>query len=147
MKMIQLWTNLDETEFAIKLASDAIGFRASTSDTADYVKLIDEIHEMDDQQIDWPFMLGKWIASWKDGFHHSALQHGHRTQKLQKGTAHDTLAYFPASNIKQKSKQGRRRRKSRRRKLDVKCRFCNLMFYNDVERATHEKEWHANKLL
>ncbi|WP_148699725.1 hypothetical protein [Candidatus Nitrososphaera evergladensis] len=145
--MIQLWTNLDETEFAIKLASDAIGFRASTSDTADYVKLIDEIHEMDDQQIDWPFMLGKWIASWKDGFRHSALQYGHRTQKSQKDTAHDTLAYFPASNIKQKRKRGKRRRKSRRRKLDVRCRFCNLMFYNDVERATHEKEWHANKLL
>ncbi|AIC15886.1 hypothetical protein [Nitrososphaera viennensis] len=147
MTIIQLWTNSDETEFAIRRASDTIGFRASTSNTADYVKVADEMHEMyDQQQIDWPFMLERWIASWKDGFRHSALLPPYEWE-LQKGAErHAPAPPFSVSEIKQQQgRRAKRRRKSRRKKLTVKCRFCNLMFYNDVERLTHEKEWHPSK--
>lgn len=148
MRIIQLWTNSTETEFAIRLASDTIAFRACSSNASDYVKVADEMHELDGQQIDWPFMLEKWIEAWKDGFRHSNLSYGWKLQEAkQKDAGYRNLVLPTATSTEmQKDKKARKkRRKYRRKKLTVKCSFCNLMFYNDVERTTHEKEWHANK--
>ncbi|HVX03449.1 MAG TPA: hypothetical protein VHA09_09885 [Nitrososphaera sp.] len=150
MRIIQLWTNSTETEFAIRLASDTIAFRACSSNASDYVKVADEMYELDDQQIDWPFMLEKWIEAWKDGFRHSDLSYGWK--QLQEARQNDAWRNGPAPAIafnggqqKGGKKSRKKRRKYRRKILTVKCRFCNLMFYNDVERSVHEKEWHANK--
>lgn len=146
MRIIQLWANSGETEFAIRLASDTIAFRAYSSNAADYVKVVDEMHEIDEQRIDWPFMLEKWIDAWKDGFRHSALSYGWKPQGAQRSTGlRDHAPPSVLSAKRQKGGKSKARRKYRRRKLTVKCRFCNLMFYDDVERSTHEKEWHADK--
>jgi hypothetical protein len=151
MIRIQLWSNLDETEFAIKLASDKVGFRASTGgDAVDYTKLADEIYEIESQVIDWPFMLGRWIVSWNEGYRHSSLPY--YEQRPQQGEYKYREGQNPKSRHPQKRKQERSRRtkrprrKSKHVKLSVQCRFCGLMFHNDLERAAHEKEWHQSKL-
>lgn len=140
MIKIQLWSNTKETEFAIKLATDKIGFRASTNESADYVKLADEILEPDGQHIDFPFMLEKWILAWKEGFRHSAASYEWRPQESMHRETGDFSSIFPDGDNNGKSG------KPSSKRLLLKCDFCNLTFYYETERLAHEREWHQDKL-
>ncbi|MEO9363690.1 MAG: hypothetical protein ABI348_07300 [Nitrososphaera sp.] len=147
MRIVQLWSNSGETEFAIRLSADEIGFRASTDERADFAKVVDETYATDDEYIDWPFMLGKWVSSWKEGFRHSSLAQELKLREAKKSKASHDFATANISREKQKSRRSKKkRRKAGHKKLDIKCDFCNLMFYDDAERLAHQKEWHKDRL-
>jgi hypothetical protein len=148
MRIVQLWSNSDETEFAIRLFADRIGFRASTNERADFVKVVDETYATDDEYIDWPFMLAKWISSWKEGFRHTALAQELKLHEAKSKVGHGfATALVSREKRKARRPKKKKRRKAGRMKLDVKCDFCNLMFYDDAERLAHQREWHKGELL
>jgi hypothetical protein len=145
MEIIQLWSNFEETEFAIRPETEKTGFRALTNHNVRYVKVTDEIYGMDGIVIDWPFMLERWIIAYKEGFRHTDLRHQSKLHQLDWSYHHNnnikSFSSTPRTSEKNKTK---RRHKFKRRKPGIKCNFCNLMFINDFERTVHQKEWHNN---
>ncbi|MEW6605764.1 MAG: hypothetical protein AB1351_13910 [Thermoproteota archaeon] len=162
--LIELWSDDDESSFAVKLSIDQEdSFRAIVTKNHDdrssrdskFTKIVDQMYYDESFHYDWPFMLERWIEAWKSGFRHSSLivpefpkYHRVGNNSSDKGILsferkvdnNTTKRKVPSK----KNSNNRRRRKWQKPRM--KCHYCNLVFYDDIERSAHEEIWHANKL-
>lgn len=188
--IIQLWSNKDESAFAVRLSTDQQGcFRAIVvtvnhhdDNRSKFTKIADEMYYDESFHYDWPFMLERWIEAWKSGFMHSSLTSAllrwndaaangkgmpsssfrHESNNSEgsrsKGNVAMALLSEPdvittmATRRQEKTRNSRisstRKNRKRQKKPNLKCHYCNLMFYKETERSAHEETWHAgNKFL
>src|SRR5690606_22931215 len=78
LQTIQLWSNKDESAFAVRLSTDQEdSFRAVVAtnhhdSSSKFTKIADEMYYDESFHYDWPFMLERWIEAWNSGFRHSS---------------------------------------------------------------------------
>lgn len=168
--LIELWSDEHESNFAVKLSTDQYdSFRAvitknhdsgdniiiNNSNNIRFIKIVDQMCYDESFHYDWPFMLEKWIEAWKSGFRHSSSVvpefpkcHQEDNNSSGEGILSFEQKFDNNTTTKRKgsTKKNRNNRRRRWQKPSVKCHYCNLAFYEDIERSAHEEMWHADKL-
>lgn len=63
MPRIQIWSNVDGSEFAIRLNTDFDSFRALTKQEGEeqYVRIVEETEYLYDMEYDWDYALKSWM--------------------------------------------------------------------------------------
>lgn len=147
---IQLWTDENDSEFAICLIPSSAStpiFVIKTNEKVSYTKKIDESVCMQGYTYDWKHTLIHWV------------EHIYGNKIIM--DVNPTIIESEKSAVKAKEKRtwkpvrynisyGKRNSgrpagmaRSYLNKGSVKCRFCNLKYFLEEERNEHEQFWHA----
>lgn len=151
---IQLWSNVNETEFAICVpvfdAADVIRreelvFLAKTDPNIRYTHIVAESYYLGDFKQGWNYTLRHLIERYKE-----ALQHQPQEEYLEKNkpiTYHTVYASSSRRMVEEELEESKSIQRSRDYPLRVipclKCHYCNLDFDDVKERKEHELEWHV----
>jgi hypothetical protein len=133
-KKIQLWTNRNENEFAIRILENSEiaidkeikNFLATTNPKELYIRVVAETDYFEDLKHGWDFTLGHLVEQYKEEF---------------------SAKFFGKDN----SINMRKKKKKRNNNSDPiiklipynKCHYCNSEFNNEDETREHELENHV----
>ena len=151
---IQLWSNVNETEFAICVpifdAADVIRreelvFLAKTDPNIRYTHIVAESYYLGDFKQGWNYTLRHLIERYKE-----ALQHQPQEEYLEKNKPITYHTIYPSSSrrmVEEELEESKSIQRSRDYPLrlipSLKCHYCNLDFDDVKERKEHELEWHV----
>ncbi|MGA9840765.1 MAG: hypothetical protein WBQ25_00455 [Nitrososphaeraceae archaeon] len=155
---IQLWTNEQENEFALRLAisptddnnlSSENSFLATTDPNSRYVHPVAESDYLEDLKHGWDYTLRHFIEEYKQTL--KQQQNIQRNRKRPRMAPIDPTPSSPEKVVKdQVINDGRN---IERYDDDyyypvkliphIKCHYCNLHFHNEKERKEHELELHV----
>ena len=151
---IQLWSNVNETEFAICVpifdAGDVIRreelvFLAKTDPNIRYTHIVAESYYLGDFKQGWNYTLRHLIEQYKE-----ALQYQPQEEYLEKNKPITYHTIYPSSSrrmVEEELEESKSIQRSRDYPLRVipclKCHYCNLDFDDVKERKEHELEWHV----
>ena len=151
---IQLWSNVNETEFAICVpifdAADVIRreelvFLAKTDPNIRYTHIVAESYYLGDFKQGWNYTLRHLIERYKE-----ALQYQPQEEYLEKNKPITYHTVYPSSSrrmVEKELEESKSIQRSRDYPLRVipslKCHYCNLDFDDVKERKEHELEWHV----
>ena len=123
-KTIQLWTNQDQNQYAIRLdgKSDLL---ATTNQNAQYTDLVQETDYLEELEYDWDYTLKHCINNIIDN------------QSLAHSSGRTLETKIIIDNKRVEKRQGGSKRSR------LKCNFCELEFHNNKSRREHEQTWHA----
>jgi hypothetical protein len=123
-KTIQLWTNQDQNQYAIRLEGKS-DLLATTNQNAQYIDLVEESDYLEELEYDWDYTLKHCINNIIDN---------------------QTLAYSSGRTLETKiiiDKKRVEKRQGGSKRSRLKCNFCELEFHNNKSRREHEQTWHA----
>jgi hypothetical protein len=132
-KKIQLWTNRNENEFAIRILEDseiATGreiknFLATTNPKELYTRVVAETDYFEDLKHGWDFTLGHLVEQYKKEFGAKFLGEDNlirkKRKKKKKNNSCPIIKLIPYN----------------------KCHYCNSEFSNEEEKREHELENHV----
>ncbi|MEM3095064.1 MAG: hypothetical protein QXX64_05445 [Nitrososphaera sp.] len=140
IRKIQLWSNAQGKEFAVRLSSDH-DFRAVSNPAAKYTKLVEEADYFSDMDYDWRYLLEHWRGV-KNG-NVKLLPDDDGDGKNPHPAAFDLPDVDDVSAVKKPNGRGAKREKP---KPLLKCRYCMLSYNSEKERHEHEVTWHAEKM-
>lgn len=151
---IQLWSNVNETEFAICVpifdAADVIRreelvFLAKTDPNIRYTHIVAESYYLGDFKQGWNYTLRHLIERYKE-----ALQYQPQEEYLEKNKPITYHTIYPSSSrrmVEEELEESKSIQRSRDYPLrlipSLKCHYCNLDFDDVKERKEHELEWHV----
>ena len=151
---IQLWSNVNETEFAICVpifdAADVIRreelvFLAKTNPNIRYTHIVAESYYLGDFKQGWNYTLRHLIERYKE-----ALQYQPQEEYLEKNKPITYHTIYPSSSrrmVEEELEESKSIQRSRDYPLrlipSLKCHYCNLDFDDVKERKEHELEWHV----
>ncbi len=131
-KKIQLWTNRNENEFAIRILVDSEisidreikNFLATTNPKERYTRVVAETDYFEDLKHGWDFTLRHLVEQYKKEF--SVKFFGkdnliNRKRKLKDNNSRPSIKLIPYN----------------------KCHYCNSEFNNEKEKREHELENHV----
>ncbi|HJT49847.1 MAG TPA: hypothetical protein VJ729_16830 [Nitrososphaeraceae archaeon] len=172
-KRLQLWTNADNTEYAIYLKSTGnnennknshidtdhkLLVKMNHNKNTEYTRLLDECDYLDDLEYDWKYTLEQWVDNEKNKdlmimTEHSLLSDVENSiiQKQMLGTENykdnqETQKEDYSNNKKMAIHRNLRKYKIRsNKKKRIKCHFCKLEYHTHHDRLQHEQVWHPNK--
>jgi hypothetical protein len=123
-KTIQLWTNQDQNQYAIRLdgKSDLL---ATTNQNAKYTDLVQETDYLEELEYDWDYTLKHCINNIIDN---QSLAHS-------SGRTLETKIIIDNKRVEKSQGSSKRSR--------LKCNSCELEFNNNKNRREHEQTWHA----
>jgi hypothetical protein len=129
---IQLWSNVYESEYALRLAIAAADdrsedlFLAKTDPNAKYTRIVAESDYFEDFMEGWEYTLRHFIEHYKE-----AVQAHPKEEYLRKNTPipYKETDYPKRYHIKLISY--------------LRCHYCNLDFHDVKQRREHELEWHV----
>jgi hypothetical protein len=168
LQKIQIWSNANGSEFAIRLDTDIEGsFRAVTKQKEKYVKIVEETEYMHDMKYEWNYTLKYWVDTrvngrfnatrerdniltsdytTNDAYENSIISRNSiNNDVLRTDEKFSDSALFGSelSSASKKEPRTYKRKRSAQSKARLKCHYCGLKFPNEMGRASHEKEWHA----
>ena len=128
-KKIQLWTNRNENEFAIRILEDseiATGreiknFLATTNPKELYTRVVAETDYFEDLKHGWDFTLGHLVEQYKKEL---------------------SAKFFGKDNLINRKKNNNSRPISKLIPYN-KCHYCASEFNNEEEKREHELEYHV----
>ncbi|MEO9319473.1 MAG: hypothetical protein ABI361_02255 [Nitrososphaera sp.] len=139
---VQLWTDENAKEFAIRLSIDPQGvFRAASDLGADYNNLANELEICKLNTSGWNYMLEKFSSQWLA----SAEAHLHHSQ-LAESKLGDVVQQPSRGGVEQMLILKVQRETQKRIRPHLQCHFCRLRYFAEEDREAHEKMWHAAKL-
>lgn len=165
MPRIQIWSNVNCSEFAIRLNTDiADSFRAVTKEGEQYMKIVEESEYLHDMNYEWHYTLSYWVEIHSKPqrrrtivnskieprdediltFHANANNDNKNIHSEKSRT--NSLVQELLSNNSRKDDGRYKKKRSSWLKRTLKCHYCGLMFVNERERVNHEGEWHADKI-
>jgi len=130
-KKIQLWTNRNENEFAIRILEDSEiaidkeikNFLATTNPKELYIRVVAETDYFEDLKRGWDFTLGHLVEQYKKEF---------------------STKFFGKDNL---INRGKKKKKNSDPIIKLipynKCHYCNSEFNNEEETREHELENHV----
>lgn len=166
-KKLQLWANVYENEYALRLAlssadddddSDDI-FIARTDPKARYTHIVAETDYLEDFKDGWEYTLRHFVEQYREALQQHPKE---EYQTRSKSITYDTIYPPPTprssltkrSTVEEGEEQDkankRRAKRSKRAKTRypiklvsyLKCHYCKLDFHDVIERKEHELEWH-----
>jgi hypothetical protein len=123
-QVLQLWTNQDHNQYAIRFEGKS-DFLAATDRNAQYTDLVEQSEYFEDLKYNWDYTLKYWI---------SRITHTLSFASSIDGSLDTQLI----ADKKTVNKKGIPSRKS-----GSKCNFCKLEFGNNKNRREHERMWHT----
>lgn len=126
---IQLWSDLYESEYALRLTADDYSedfFLAKTDPNAKYTHVVAESDYFEDFREGWEYTLRHFIEQYKE-----AVQQHPKEEYLRKNKP------IPSNDIDQP------KRYPIKLISYLRCHYCNLDFHDVKERKEHELEWHV----
>ena len=136
---MELWSNNNLTEFAIKFNSI---FEVSTSDGPETMTRIDECPYRSGYEFDWHYTLSQWVVYFLANKFTALVDSKTPIRKEFDIRDEDDNEIYSSYNvslvIKVKSKPPP--------KPGLKCHFCNLKYCLEEEREQHEEFWHSNRI-
>ena len=143
---IQLWSNVYESDYALRLAVAAADddtseelFLAKTDPNARYTHIVAESDYLEDFKEGWEYTLRHFIEQYKEALQQQPKEEYSRTNTPIPSTVHpsSSKSRFEEANTLQ------RKYYSIRLISYLKCHYCNLDFHDVKERRVHELEWHV----
>jgi hypothetical protein len=123
-KVLQLWTNQDHNQYAIRFKGKS-DLLAATDQNAQYADLVEQSEYLEEFEYNWDYTLKHWINSITHTLSFASLINGSLGTQL-------------IADKKIVDKKGVPSRKS-----GSKCNFCKLEFGNNKNRREHERMWHT----
>jgi hypothetical protein len=126
---IQLWSNLYESEYALRLASDDYSedfFLAKTDPNSRYTHIVAESDYFEDFREGWEYTLRHFIEQYKEAVQQHPREEYLRKNKPIPSNDTDQPKRYPIKLISY-----------------LRCHYCNLDFHDVEERREHELEWHV----
>ena len=127
-KTMQLWTNQDQDQYAIRLEGNS-ELLATTNQNAQYTDLVKHSDYLEELEYDWDYTLHHWIKNNTDS---DSFVH------LVSGSIIETQL------ITDKKSGGVDKKNIGSRPSRLKCNICNLEFDDSKRRHEHEQLWHAS---
>jgi hypothetical protein len=144
---VQLWTNKEENEYAIRLILDGDSsfvreaekgereFIASTDPKEEYTHPVAETDRFEDLKHGWEYALREFVDNYKkerlEKVKLSPPSHGGSPSSsdsiIGDLAADDKHDYYPIKMIPSPDK----------------CTYCGIQFHNEEERKEHELAWHV----
>jgi hypothetical protein len=144
-RKIQLWSNVFESEYALRLAIAAADnseefFLAKTDPDARYTHIVAESDYLEDFKEGWEYTLRHFIEEYKE-----AMQQQPKEEYLSKNKPIPSSVYPSSSKRRFEEEANTDQRKHYPIKLIsyLKCHYCNLDFHDVNARREHELEWHV----
>lgn len=170
-KKIQLWANVYENEYALRLAlssadDDDISediFIARTDPKARYTHIVAESDYLEDFKEGWEYTLRHFVEQYREALQQHPKE---EYQTRSKSITYDTL-YAPPTPLSSSTKnstveeekiqdkrnqiRAKKAKKAKKAKTRypiklvsyLKCHYCKLDFHDVIERKEHELEWHV----
>ena len=120
---MELWTDNNNTEFAIFLHSNPV---IKTGDKVEFTKKIAQASYFYKYKKNWERIIDKWIIFYFSNKYSQELVPSINTDSRQ-----EVPLKFNSS-----------RRPPERRRPKIKCNFCGLKYRSNNERKEHELIWH-----
>ena len=158
---MQLWTNEQVNEFALKLALSSSddnnlslenSFLAKTSPNSRYVHLIAESDYLEDLKHGWDFTLRHFVEEYKNCIKQQK-QNNQRNRNMSRVISTDPTLTSQGTVLKEHNSNDNMNMNFERYdgnhyypiKLipHIKCHYCDLHFHNEKERKEHELELHV----
>ena len=142
---VQLWTDDNAKEFALRLSIDErTSFRVASDLGTEYNHLACEFELGKMNTNGWEFMLetfsDKWLANAKSAL--SITNNGSlRRVRRQFGSESPGNANDKNALVLKVQKETQKRLRPQ-----LQCHFCRLKYFAEEERMAHEKMWHSAKL-
>lgn len=168
LQKIQIWSNANGSEFAIRLSTDIINsFRAATRHREKYDRIVDETEYMHDMKYEWDYTLKYWVdthhvgtvntktgvlenshsnSTSNDGFILARNSISNNVLPIDEKFSDSALLGFALSSVSKKESDMYKKKRSAGSKPKLKCHYCGLMFSDELDRAGHEKEWHRDRI-
>jgi hypothetical protein len=165
-KKLQLWANVYENEFALRLALSSADdndnsediFIARTDRKARYTHIVAETDYLEDFKDGWEYTLRHFVEQYREALQ----QHPKEEYQTRSKSTYDTIYPPPTprssltkrSTVEEGEEQDkanqRRAKRAKRAKTRypiklvsyLKCHYCKLDFHDVIERKEHELEWH-----
>jgi hypothetical protein len=157
---MQLWTNEQVNEFALKLALSSSdddnrslenSFLARTSPNSRYVHLIAESDFLEDLKHGWDFTLRHFVEEYKKCI--KQQQNNQRNRNRPRVTSIDSNSTPQGTVLKKQNSNDSMNMNFERYDSNhyypikliphIKCHYCDLHFHNEKERKEHELELHV----
>ena len=143
---IQLWSNVYESEYALRLAiasaddNSEESFLVKTDPKARYTHIVAESDYLEDFREGWEYTLRHFIEQYKE-----AIQQHPKEEYLRKNNPIPSNVYRSSSKARLDEEAKTDQRKQYPIKLIsyLRCHYCNLDFHDVEERRQHELEWHV----
>jgi hypothetical protein len=143
---IQLWSNVYESEYALRLAIAADDdnseelFLSKTDPKARYTHIVAESDYLEDFREGWEYTLRHFIEQYKE-----AIQQHPKEEYLKKNKPIPSNVYRSSSKARLDEKANTGQRKQYPIKLIsyLKCHYCKLDFHDVEERREHELAFHV----
>jgi hypothetical protein len=129
---IQLWSNLYESEYALRLAITAVDdysedlFLAKTDPNANYTHIVAESDYFEDFMEGWEYTLRHFIKEYKEAVQQHPKEEYLKKNKQIPSNETDHPKRYPIKLISY-----------------LRCHYCNLDFHDVKQRREHELEWHV----
>jgi hypothetical protein len=128
-KKIQLWTNRNENEFAIRILEDseiATGreiknFLATTNPKELYTRVVAETDYFEDLKHGWDFTLGHLVEQYKKELSAKFFGKDNLINRKKNNNSRPIIKLIPYN----------------------KCHYCDSEFNNEEEKRGHELEYHV----
>jgi hypothetical protein len=148
-KKIQLWANVYENEYALRLALSSADdddnsediFIARTDPKGRYTHIVAESDYLEDFKDGWEYTLRHFVEQYRE-----ALQQ-HPKEEYQTPTS--SLTKKSTVEEEEEDEQDNRRQRRARTRYPIKlvsylkCHYCKVDFHDVIERKEHELEWHV----
>jgi hypothetical protein len=143
---IQLWSNVYESEYALRLAiatadenSEEL-FLAKTDPKARYTHILAESDYLEDFREGWEYALRHFIEQYKE-----AIQQHPKEEYLRKNKPIPSNVYPSSSKrrLEEEAKTDQRKYYPIKLISYLRCHYCNLEFHDVEERREHELGWHV----
>ena len=167
-KKIQLWANVYENEYALRLALSSSDdndnsediFIARTDPKARYTHIVAESDYLEDFKEGWEYTLRHFVEQYREALQQHPKE---EYQTRSKSITYDTIYPPPTplssstknSTVEEEEIQDKRNqiraKKAKKAKTRypiklvsyLKCHYCKLDFHDVIERKEHELEWHV----
>jgi hypothetical protein len=164
-KKIQLWANVYENEYALRLALSSADdndisediFIARTDPKARYTHIVAESDYLEDFKEGWEYTLRHFVEQYREALQQHPKE---EYQTRSKSITYDTIYPPPTplssstknstveeEKIQDKRNQIRAKKAKTRSPIKLvsylKCHYCKLDFHDVIERKEHELEWHV----
>jgi hypothetical protein len=143
---IQLWSNVYESEYALRLAIAAAddnseeSFLVKTDPKARYTHIVAESDYLEDFREGWEYTLRHFIEHYKE-----AIQQHPKEEYLRKNKPMSSNVYRSSSKARldEEAKTDQPNHYPIKLISYLRCHYCNLEFHDVEERREHELEWHV----
>jgi hypothetical protein len=167
---IQLWANVYESEYALRLALTSADdddnskniFIARTDPKARYTHIVAESDYLEDFKVGWEYTLRHFVEQYREALQqHPKEEYQKKSKSIIYDTIYPTLPPPPqplsgsskkksiVEEEEERSKRNQKRTKRAKTKYPIKlvsylkCHYCKLDFQDVRERKEHEVEWHV----